>query len=155
MKRESARGIIIIDGGVALIHRIKEKNGVKEEYYVFPGGGLELGENYEQAAIREVYEELGINVEPIKILYRLERDESIHYFILCEYLSGNLGTGEGPEFNSEDYKDSGEFIPEIVPINQLGSIKFRDPIGKIIQNDIESNIDLTKIEYKDITDLLK
>ena len=67
--REAARGIVFKDGGIILIHRIKEKEGKKKEYYVFPGGGIEGEETHNEAVIREVLEETGIIVKPKKEIY--------------------------------------------------------------------------------------
>ena len=41
MKRVSSRGIIFYNGNLVTIRRIKEKEGKREEYYVFPGGRVE------------------------------------------------------------------------------------------------------------------
>lgn len=60
--RPSVRGIIMRDGKAALVH-----NG-KFDYYMFPGGGIEAGENHEEALIREVKEESGLVVIPESIL---------------------------------------------------------------------------------------
>ena len=49
--RNSARSIIIRKGKVAMIHSIKY------DYYIFPGGGIENGENPVEAMIRETREE--------------------------------------------------------------------------------------------------
>ena len=52
--RNSARSIIIRDGRVAMIH------SPKYDYYKFPGGGIEEGENPVEAMIRETQEEAGL-----------------------------------------------------------------------------------------------
>jgi 8-oxo-dGTP pyrophosphatase MutT (NUDIX family) len=38
--------------------------------YCFPGGGMEPGESEEQTLVREMQEELGVSVQPIRRLYR-------------------------------------------------------------------------------------
>ena len=59
--RNSARSIIIRDGRVAMIHSLKY------DYYKFPGGGIEEGENPVEAMIRETQEEAGLVVVPESI----------------------------------------------------------------------------------------
>ncbi len=56
--RPSARGIILRDGKVAMVHSLKFN------YYKFPGGGIEPGETSVAAMIREVAEEAGLTVLP-------------------------------------------------------------------------------------------
>lgn len=56
--RNSARSIIIVDKKVAMIH------SKKYDYYKFPGGGIENGENPVDAMIRETGEEAGLVVKP-------------------------------------------------------------------------------------------
>ncbi len=119
-------GIVPINNGFAFMHR---KNVVRnkeyQEYYTFPGGGLEEGETLEEGVIREIKEEFGINVKVIKKLYELENTK-LHmkeYFFLCEYLDGEFGTGDGEEFsNNPAYKDSGEYIPEIVKAEDIKNL---------------------------------
>ena len=55
MTRNRGAAIIVQEGKIALIKRIRED----ETYYVFPGGGIEEGETAEEAMKREIYEELG------------------------------------------------------------------------------------------------
>ena len=56
-------GIIPMEDGFALMHRIGNKvNGILD-YHVFPGGGLEEGETLEEGIVREIKEEFGINVK--------------------------------------------------------------------------------------------
>ena len=54
--RNSARSIIIKNGKIAMIH------SRKYDYYKFPGGGIENGEDPIEAMIRETQEEAGLIV---------------------------------------------------------------------------------------------
>lgn len=131
MERIRVAGIIFIDGGIALMHRvgvIKRKD--IQEYYTFPGGGLEEGETLEEGTIREIKEEFGIDVKVVKKLYELEskRFNQKEYFFLCEYVSGKFGTGQGPEFsNNPKYIDSGKYIPEIIKKEEIKNIPLLPP----------------------------
>lgn len=131
MERTRVAGIIFIDGGIALMHRvgvIKRKD--IQEYYTFPGGGLEEGETLEEGTIREIKEEFGIDVKVVKKLYELEskRFNQKEYFFLCEYVSGKFGTGQGPEFsNNPKYIDSGKYLPEIIKKEEIKNIPLLPP----------------------------
>ncbi|MDN5303139.1 MAG: 8-oxo-dGTP diphosphatase [Fusobacteriaceae bacterium] len=96
MGRKTARAIIFIEDRLCLIKRIKNGN----EYYVFPGGGIKKGEKGKQAVIREVKEELGIDVKVIKKLYKYKFGEIKEKYYLCEYSNGEYGTGDAKEFNN-------------------------------------------------------
>ena len=47
---------------------IKRKNPPYENYYALPGGFVEKGETVEQALIREVKEETGLDVDILKLV---------------------------------------------------------------------------------------
>lgn len=73
-------GCIIRDeaGKILLVHR----NTDKYRHWEIPGGKIEAGETAEQAARREVKEELGVEVKLIKLLGAkefLEEKKTIHY----------------------------------------------------------------------------
>lgn len=118
VERTRVAGIVPMEGGFAFMHRkdvIKRKD--YQEYYTFPGGGLEEGETPEEGTIREIKEEFGIDVEILKGLYELENGEQNkkEYFFLCKYIGGEFGTGTGPEFSGNPkYAHRGKYIPEIV-----------------------------------------
>ena len=59
--RHAVRAIIGHNGKFAMIHKLKY------DYYAFPGGGIEDGESYHEALIREVHEETGLRVIPDSI----------------------------------------------------------------------------------------
>ena len=118
MERTRVAGIIPMKDGFAFMHRegvLKEREF--KEYYTFPGGGLEEGETPEEGTIREIKEEFGINVRIVKKLYEMksEKFNQREMFFLCEYIDGDFGTGDGPEFNNDPkYIDSGKYLPEII-----------------------------------------
>ena len=126
MKRTRVAGIIPMQGGIALMHRTEvKKRKDYQNYYTFPGGGLEEGETEEEGTIREIKEELGINVKVIRKLYEMssEKFAQKEIFYLCEYIDGKFGTGDGPEFSGDpNYKDSGNYIPEIVQKEKIKDI---------------------------------
>ena len=66
-RRRSARLLIIEPAGRVLLFRFVFKKGALagEDYWATPGGGVEEGETFEQAAIRELREETGIRVESV------------------------------------------------------------------------------------------
>jgi 8-oxo-dGTP pyrophosphatase MutT (NUDIX family) len=47
---------------------IESKYG-NEEFLLFPGGGIEIGETIQETAIREMLEETGLNVKLTKVAY--------------------------------------------------------------------------------------
>ena len=92
MARNRSAGIVIKDGKALLMHRIN--NG--EEYYVFPGGGVEEGETPEQTVVREIDEETSVTVIPKKLAYHIRWDSGEEdFYYLCEYVSGEPKLREG------------------------------------------------------------
>ena len=90
-RRPSARAIIFRGSKIALVYATNEK------YYKFPGGGIHDDEDKKQALIREVREEVGLNVIPGSITeygsvlrrQKSDRDEDTvfeqeNYYFLCE-----------------------------------------------------------------------
>lgn len=120
----SVRGIIKNDDGIILIHRIKKNSDVEiRDYYVVPGGKMELNESEEETVKREVFEELGIYVRVGTRLLKIynDFDDSIQIFYECEYVNGILRTGTGPEFTNHD-EYYGEYIIEIIKYENLEKI---------------------------------
>lgn len=145
MERTRVAGIIPLEDGFALMHRVgvvKRKDF--QEYYTFPGGGLEENETAEEGTIREIREEFGINVKIVKKLYEMksEKFNQKEIFYLCEYIDGEFGTGDGPEFsNDPKYITSGKYIPEIIKKEEIKNILLLPTeIKEKFINDIENGI---------------
>ena len=93
-------GALVINnlGEVLLIRR--SDNGK----WAVPGGAVELGENVEHTAIREVFEETGLRIEKLKLLGVYSGEET--YYV---YPDGNEVYWITITFISSDFK--GEIIP--------------------------------------------
>ncbi len=82
--RPSSRAIIIKDNKLAMIHSLKYN------YYKFPGGGIEEGEDKVTALIREVREEAGLKVKLESVreygyVYRIQKGNKEDVFIQDNY----------------------------------------------------------------------
>ncbi len=74
--REAGRGIVVENNKILLTHELN--TGV----YMTPGGGLEKGETIEECCVRELREEAGCEVKPIKQFLRINE-----YCPECLYVS--------------------------------------------------------------------
>jgi len=123
--KKTARAVILMDNKVVLIRRKKYNNGqLIREYYVIPGGHLDGNETFEQAVIREVKEELGIDVRITSELLH-EYNEELNLdekFFECEYISGEIGTGTGEEWTNPDIEKYGSYEIIYQSINEINDI---------------------------------
>ena len=116
--RKRGAGIVIKDNKIALIKRVKSY----DIYYVFPGGGIEDLETPEEATIREVKEELGLEVQVNNLVYH---DKKIgHYYFDCNVTGGVIGTGTGDEYKM-DNGNRGIYEPLWVSLGAILSIDLR------------------------------
>ena len=93
--RRASRGLVIDGDKILLSYE------VNTDVYMSPGGGLEVGETLEECCVRELLEETGYIVKPVKPFviineYCFETMYESNYFI-CEI----IGTGERTPTDSE------------------------------------------------------
>jgi ADP-ribose pyrophosphatase YjhB (NUDIX family) len=136
-----AVGIIIKDRKILLMRRLK--NG--QEYYVFPGGGVEENESLEETLKREMKEELSIDIENSKLIFKLENQlknqygghmtgyPNEHYFLI-ENFSGKPELG-GPE--KERMDDQNQYFLEwtetmsVIDIEKIPNLYPREAVRKL------------------------
>ena len=114
--RPSVRGIIIRNGKVAMVHSLKY------DYYKFPGGGIEAGESMEQALMREVAEESGLQVIPQSIreyglVHRVQKDDRVDIFIQDNYYFLCDVESDAQAQHLDDYEEEERFTLEFVDPN--------------------------------------
>jgi len=108
-------GVAVHDGSVFL------HQGEGEDFWTFPGGRAEFGESAEQTLKREMKEEIGVEVEVVRLLWFVENfftyagkqyHEIALYFLMrlpddCKYIV-EQGSFEGLE---EDMKLTFQWFP--------------------------------------------
>jgi 8-oxo-dGTP diphosphatase len=80
MNRPRACAAILNDDRILMVcHQTPSRT-----YWTFPGGAVEAGEKFEQAAVREVKEETGLNVKVVRLLFEEEYEFGKSYCYLAE-----------------------------------------------------------------------
>lgn len=118
-KRINGRAIVIEGDDVLLMFRRKITNGIVNEYYAIPGGGVEEGETLKQATIRELKEELSIDIEIISYLGKLEEEKCIHHIFNAKKVSGDIKLG-GEEL--EQNNDNNYYEVRKIKLNEIDKI---------------------------------
>jgi 8-oxo-dGTP diphosphatase len=100
--------VVLLDGdSICLIKRKR----AGQTYYLFPGGGVEAGETLEQTAVREAFEELGVQVELDRLVANLSFKRNRQYYYTARVVGGEVGTGRGEEMASTLDSPQGTFTP--------------------------------------------
>jgi len=88
--REISRAVVFNDKGeIALTKLLADDKFGHRDYYELPGGGVQVGETFEQAALREIEEEIGFSGEivaeigqVIDVYNLIHRENHNHYFLI-------------------------------------------------------------------------
>ena len=127
-RRDSARSIIFRNGKVGMIH------SRKYDYYKFPGGGIENGEDPIEAMIRETQEEAGLTVIPETVkeygyVHRIQRSDKDpsecfvqdNYYYLCD-VADELVSQDLDEYEKKESYQL-EYIEPSLAIEKNRSVK--------------------------------
>lgn len=115
-------GVIVVSRkGVLLVRRDKDPG---KGLWSIPGGGVELGESQELAAIREVREETGVEIELLDLvstadLITVDSRGCIEYhYLLNHYLAEAETVSTRPEYPWAEVR---WFEPDCLPIDEMPS----------------------------------
>lgn len=120
MKHRIAAGVILeVEGRILLVrHR---KPGAYD-FWVAPGGGAEADEDLRATARRDVFEESGLRVEPLQLIY-IEDLANPHtreckFWFMGRLMGGTIGTGHAEaaaeHIVQADWLARGEFEGRVV-----------------------------------------
>lgn len=121
--RQSARALIVQEGRILVMQRkrFSLKSGEWIEYYSIPGGGIERGEAPETAVIRELREEMGVDIRVIGQVAHRQGKKFEHFIYSAEMLDPTQRPALMPD--SEEaldwHTESNQFIPAWVDVDAL------------------------------------
>lgn len=125
---------IIARGNKILAAKHKDEDGIENEYWAIPGGGLDPMESLQAGVEREVFEELGVKTKAGKLLFTQQfpskRDhfkEELEFFFLVE---------DSPLFDTVDWRSTSHGADE------LARVEFVDPSKVFIKPVFLSEIDI-------------
>lgn len=118
----TARAIIVEEEGLMVFYRERMIDGERIKYYAIPGGHVEVGETAKEAVVRELKEELGIEIVVEDQVGVIEIDGKREEYFWCRRISGVpvLGGEELLRNNKDNYY---EF--RYLPISQLNDSGIR------------------------------
>ncbi|MGW6946151.1 NUDIX hydrolase [Streptomyces xanthophaeus] len=113
---------IITKGDRVLMVRRRQQEG--KLLWAFPGGGIEDGETAEQAAVREVAEEVALEVKSVRVLgARVHPQTGADMtYVACEPVSGEARVEDDEEL-AEVAWITLEEIPTYVPWGLFGPVQ--------------------------------
>ena len=90
---KTSRAIIIKDNKLLVFFRRRIRNGKEVTYYAIPGGHVEENESLSDCVIRELKEEMNIDIRIISYLGNIIVDNKEENYFHCEIVGGELKFG--------------------------------------------------------------
>lgn len=91
--KKTARAIIFKDNKLLVFFRRKLRDGNEVTYYAIPGGHVEGNETCEETVIRELKEEMNLDIKLLGYLGCLTGDDREEHYYHAEIIGGELQFG--------------------------------------------------------------
>jgi 8-oxo-dGTP diphosphatase len=101
--RVRVNALIISDSRLLLVQIVSPATG--KTFWMPPGGGVQFGESLSEALVREVKEETGLGIKPLKPRYVTEYIRhpyhAVEFYYSCVVTGGEPKMGTDPELGSD------------------------------------------------------
>lgn len=122
MSRQCVRAIVIRDNQLLVMKR----NKFGKEYYTLIGGGINIGENAEQALMRELAEETGLQVANPRLVFQEDGGQlyGVQHIFWTDYVSGEPALAADSEEAKISALGQNTYQPMWLPLDQVGQVNF-------------------------------
>lgn len=119
-------------------------------YFSIPGGGIEENESPIDTVKREIYEELGLDVDVEHKLYEFHTPEMTHHIFLCKYKGGVPTLQDDSPEAAYNAVGQNRFAPRWVDISELATIPLHawEPLRPHLVMDLKNGF---SVDTKTIT----
>jgi ADP-ribose pyrophosphatase YjhB (NUDIX family) len=120
-------GVLVENGKILLVNQKVSSN----RSWSLPGGRLEQGETLEEGIIRELFEETGLNVKVIKLLYICDKSDAapplLHITFLLERASGEI------KLPTNEFDENPIYDVKFVDINEITQYGFSELFRNLVR----------------------